>query len=177
MREHACQARESRHILRDTNQTARALYVADGLSLAGVAARLGVTERTVQRWKSKAAESGDDWDKARTAARIAPENVETAARESLEIFLDYHRAVLDEVNKNEGLTTIEKVQAVTSLADAYSKHLRASAVTMPKVNRLAIATDVLQSLAAFVSEKAPSAAPVLAGVLEAFGPELARLYE
>jgi len=155
---------------------ARSLYVTDHLSLVTVAARLGVTGLTVQRWKAKAFDAGDDWDAARAAARLKPETIQGQAQESLEAFLNYHRAALDEVYANKDMSTAEKVAAVTSLADAYTKHLRACAVTMPQINKLAVAMDVLQRLTQYIQDKRPADVDQWLGIVDAFGSELARLY-
>ena len=159
------------------NVKARMLYVADCLPLAIVAAKLGVTERTAQRWKAVAAKGGDDWDKARTAGRLGRESIKGAAQESLAAFLEYHKEALESLKSNTELDIQARVSAITNLADAYTKHLRAAAITAPSLNALAIASDVLSRLTAFVKANHAEAAPVLAAVLEAFGPELVKAYE
>jgi len=84
--------------------------------------------------------------------------------------------VLDELKANTDMNVLEKVAAVTSLADAYTKHLRACSLTAPALNQLAIASDIIHKLAAFVSEKHPDAAPLLLSVLDPFVAELAKTY-
>jgi len=159
-----------------SRKEARKLYVQDALPLSVICARLNVTERTVSRWKTADAANGDDWDKARIAKSVSKERIEKTTQESLEAFLVYHSEVLEELKTKTDIHVLEKVAAITSLADAYTKHLRACSITAPTLNQLAIAGDVIQKLAAFVAEKHPEAAPLLLSVLEPFGAELAKTY-
>jgi len=154
---------------------ARHFYVRDGLPVPVIAARLHVTERSIWNWKADDAKNGDDWDKARVSSDLAKENIEKSTQEYLELFLRYQRDVLEQV-KNSDLAAPEKVAAVTSLADAYTKTVRACSITAPALNQLAIAGDVLQKLCAYVAEKHPEAAPLLLSVLEPFGAELVKHY-
>lgn len=155
---------------------ARDLYARDGLALGSIAARLGVSERTVSRWKAEDAARGAEWDKARATAALGRESIEATTQGLLLEFLTLHRRTLDEVNASADMTTAERVAAISSLTDAYVKQMKACGMSAPHINRLAVATDVIGSLTRFVAEKRPAAGPALLEVLEAFGPELAKEY-
>jgi hypothetical protein len=80
------------------------------------------------------------------------------------------------VTASEDLTTLERTEAITSLADAFTKQVKACASSAPKLSRLAVASEVMTMLYAFVTEKFPDAAPHLLAVLEPFGAELEKAY-
>jgi len=155
---------------------ARRLYVKEGLPLSVIAKRLNVSERSLARWKAHDAAAGDDWNKARAAAGLSRESVEATTQQYLDGFLKYHTGVFNELEANTKLSVQEKVAAITSLADAYTKTVRACSMSAPSLSKLAIAGDVLQALAAFVSRDHPGAAPMLITILEPFAQELTRLY-
>ncbi len=156
----------------------RSLYIHKGMGLEHAAQRLVVSPRTASRWKQDAMDEGDDWDKARAAHHLAGEGAEAVARAVLEDFLGLFKTVMDEVKGDKGtkLKPIEKAEAISRLADAYTKTTRAIQRSAPELNRLAVASEVLQHLARYVREKAPQHAPALLEVLEPFGEELVRLY-
>lgn len=153
----------------------RGLYVHKGLGLEHAAQRLGVSPRTASRWRQDAEAQGDDWDKARAAHHLAGEGAEAVSRAVLEEFLRMFQSVMEEV-KGGKLQALEKAEAISRLADAYTKTTRAIQRSAPELNRLAVASEVLQHLARYVREKAPQHAPALLEVLEPFGEELVGLY-
>lgn len=156
----------------------RGLYVHKGLGLEHAAQRLALSPRTASRWKQDAEAQGDDWDKARAAHHLAGEGAEAVSRAVLEDFLGLFQVVMAEVKGEKGnkLKPIEKAEAISRLADAYTKTTRAIQRSAPELNRLAVASEVLQLLARYVQKKAPQHATALLEVLEPFGDELVSLY-
>jgi hypothetical protein len=159
----------------ETRAKLRALYVHEALSLEAAADRQDISGRTATRWKQEALAKGDDWDKARLATRLAGEGSEAVARMVLEEFLSLFQSTLTEV-KNGDLKPMEKAEAIARLSDAYTKTMRSIQRSAPELNRLAVASEVLQLLAKFVQAKLPQHAPALLAVLEAFGEELVIAY-
>ena len=153
----------------------RALYIHKGIGLEAASDRCNVNFRTAQRWKMIAAQEGDDWEKARSASCLAGEGAEAVSQAVLEGFLRMFQTTMEDL-KTGDLKPLEKAEAMSRLADAYTKVTRAIQRTAPELNRLAVASEVIQLLAKFLRTKHPSAAPVLLGVLEAFGEELAAVY-
>jgi hypothetical protein len=153
---------------------ARGLYVQDCLPAGAIAARLGVAERTVERWKAEDAAAGRGWKAAREAARAARGAAEQDAQAYLTEVLAFQRAALEAVKLDQALTPQEKTRSAASLADSFSKTVNACAKAAPETTQLAIALDMLQRLARFASETHAEAAPALAECLEAFAVELAR---
>lgn len=156
----------------------RSLYVHKGLGLEHAAQRMSVAPRTASRWKQEAEAEGDDWDKARAAHHLAGEGAEAVSRAVLEDFLNLFQVVMAEVKDEKGakLKPIEKAEAISRLADAYTKTTRAIQRSAPELNRLAVASEVLQLLVRYVRAQAPRQAQALLEVLEPFGDELVKHY-
>jgi hypothetical protein len=156
----------------------RSLYIHKGMGLEHAAQRLVVSPRTASRWKQESMDQGDDWDKARAAHHLAGEGAEAVARAVLEDFLGLFQVVMEEVKGEKGkkLAPIEKAEAISRLADAYTKTTRAIQRSAPELNRLAVASEVLQLLVRYVRAHAPQTAPALLEVLEPFGDELVKHY-
>jgi len=155
---------------------AQALYVQKAMPLPAIAKKLGVSERTLARWKQQDAANGEDWDKARVAPMLLKENVEVASMEFLQAFLQYHQDAFEDIKTDKELSIQDKAALITSLADAYTKTVKACSLTAPTLSQLAIALDVLRKLIDFVNEKHPDAAPHLLVVLDPFGAELKKHY-
>ncbi|MFV9215739.1 DUF1804 family protein, partial [Serratia fonticola] len=64
----------------DVRDKLRRAYVFNNLSLEIAAAQQGVSFATARRWKSAAADKGDDWDKFRAANLLAGGGMEDVAR-------------------------------------------------------------------------------------------------
>lgn len=154
----------------------RSLYVHRRLDLQSAADQLGVGYNTARRWKADAASEGDDWEKARSAAALAGGQIEQLNATVLEDYLLLHGATMEELKNATDMSPLAKAEAMSRLADAFNKVMAASSKAGPKLNRLAVATDVIQKLAGFVRAHHPDAAPALAEVLEPFAAALARIY-
>jgi hypothetical protein len=74
------------------------------------------------------------------------------------------------------LKPLERAEAMSRLADAYTKTIRAITKSAPELNRLAVASEVLQLLAKFVRDRFPAHAVAFMEVLEPFGEELVKVY-
>jgi transposase-like protein len=159
----------------EMKQRVRALYVHEAQGLEQAAQKLKISPRTASRWKQDALDDGDDWDKARAASMLAGEGAESVSRVVLEEFLKLFQSTLDEVTR-EKLKPLEKAEAMSRLADAYTKTIRAVQKSAPELNRLAVASEVLQLLAKFVRDQFPAHAAAFMEVLEPFGEELVKVY-
>jgi transposase-like protein len=156
-------------------QKLRQLYVHKGMGLEQAAQKLSIASRTATRWKQEAEAQGDDWDRARAASMLAGEGAEAVAQTVLEGFLRLFQTVMTELKEGE-LEPLEKAEAISRLADAYTKTTKAIQRSAPELNRLAVASEVLQLLAKFVREQYPQHGTALLEVLEPFGEELVGLY-
>lgn len=157
---------------KDVVAAVRASYVFEGLYLKDIERRHRLPGRTVERWKRRAFEKGDDWDTARAAVRMSRGGEEVLAANVLEQFVYLFQATLTELKDNDELKAPQKVEALSKLADAYGKTTAAMRRANPNLSKLSIAMEVLDLLAQFVRKRAPQAAPALLEVLEPFGAEL-----
>lgn len=152
----------------------RAAYVYDRLPLETAAERCGVSYATGRRWKSDAENEGDDWERARAAARLAGDGIRQVTQMILDDYLTLHQATIEAVKNSDDASPLTKAEVLSRLADAFTKTMSAVAKASPELGRLAVATELLQDLASFVRERHPHHAPALAEVLEPFAAEAAR---
>jgi len=160
----------------DKRRAVRAAYVFEQLSLEMAALKHDVPFATVRNWKKAGKELGDDWDKARGAQMIAGGGIEDVVRQTLGIVVQQVQATLETIQNSPDMSPMDKVQMLTSLADAYNKLMAVSRRMMPETDKLAVATDVVKRLAEFTRTKHPKHAMALLEVLEPFSDELAKAY-
>lgn len=160
----------------DTRAALRRAFVYDRLELPAAAAQAGVSVNTARRWKAAAEAAGDDWSRARSAARLAEEGRQSVAEMILNDYLVLHQACMEEVKAASGIDPLKKAEALARLAAAFTKTMAAVGKASPDLSRLAVATDVIQRLAAFVRAGFPDRAPALLEVLEPFAAALAKEY-
>lgn len=153
----------------ETRRALRSAYVYQALSLDAAAQRLGVAFGTASRWKRTALDAGDDWDRARAAARLSSEGAEAVTQVVLEEFVTLFQSTMTGIKNDDKATGLAKAEALSRLSDAYNKTMSAVAKGSPRLNKLAVAMEVLQKLAAFIAERYPQHAPALLEVLEPFG--------
>ncbi len=159
----------------DIKRKARSDYIYRRMMQSTIAAAYGISEATVGRWKKTAKESGDDWDKARTAHVIAGEGVEVVVSSVVEDFMIQAQAILDEI-KIGTHTTQEKVGMLVALSDAMTKMAASAKRFAPKVSELGVAQDVMAKLLDFVRENFPQHASTILEIIEPFGEHLAGIY-
>lgn len=160
----------------ETRFELRRLYVYDRLSLEAAADRLGIGTATARRWRTTAEQEGDDWDRARSAARMASDGMQNVAQMILDDYLTLHQAVIEQVKGDSKIEPLAKAEVLSRLADAFTKTMSAVSKASPQLSRLAVATDVLKRLAAYVRDTTPEAGAILLDVLEPFAAELAAEY-
>ena len=152
----------------------RQSYIFDKLSLPQAAARHGVAIGTARRWKKAAQAAGDCWDKARASAAMTSTNFDEIMASMVNDFVTLHQSLVEQVTKDEEMTATLKVAALNSLADSFSKFMKASGKASPSLNRLSFAMEILQMFGRFITDHYPEHAEVFAEVLEPFGRELAK---
>lgn len=150
----------------------RAKYV-QGLALAAAAETQGVPFPTARNWKRKAVEDGDDWDVARNAKRMTKGGIEDLTGTILFDLAEQFEATIKAMREAKDLKPQAKADILLKLSDGYVKTMAAAGRGNPKLNRLAVAMDVLKELAGFVAEKHPKLRAQFLDIAEAFGPVLA----
>jgi transposase len=154
----------------------RAAYVHERLSLEQAGARLEVSAATARRWKLDAERAGDDWDRARSATRLAGDGMAQVAQMILEDYLLLHQSTIEGVKSDLQLQPLQKAEVLSKLADAFTKTMSAVGKASPELSKLSVATDVLQRFAAFVGTRHPHLAEGMLEVIEPFAASLARDY-
>ena len=160
----------------ETRQALRRKYVYERKSMQQACAELDISHRSGQNWKAKAMREGDNWDHQRDAWLLAGEGQEFMARKILQDYLLQHEAVLKAIRDDKDLTAMQKVTCLTGLADAFTKTMNAVSRTTPTMNRLAIASEVVQVFARFIQENYPQHGPMLLEVLEPFTQKVSKIY-
>lgn len=160
---------------REIRDAVKQAYVRDRLPLEAAAERVGVSYSAAQSWKRKGKAAGDDWDKARQAARMASGGLGDLTTQLLEDFAILFQTTVEQI-KDHDADPIKKAEAISRLSDAYTKTMRAATKGAPEIGRLAMALEVIDLLAKFVQRDFPEHAPALLEVIEPFGKELANSY-
>ena len=152
-----------------TKDDLRKKYIFDGLSLAMAAVMTEVSYPTAQRWKNVAADAGDDWDKVKVAHSMAGGDLEDISRQILTDFIIQFKATMDCIKEAENIGAGQRVEMLTSLADAYNKTVASSRKLLPETSKLAVALQVLELLAKHIQEHKPELLIEFMSVLEPFG--------
>jgi transposase len=159
----------------DVRVLVRKYYVFDRLSLEQAAKLGGVAYTTAKRWKDKAADEGDDWEKVRTASTLSGGDIEQLSQQILTEMLVQFNAVLDMVKADKDMSASTRVDLLTSLMDNIHKSMSAMKKLLPEANSLSIGMTVIRGLADFVQERFPEHGSVLVEILEPFGDVLPKL--
>ncbi|MBL8499563.1 MAG: DUF1804 family protein [Nitrosomonas sp.] len=157
----------------ETISAVRAAYVYEALNREQLSERFNVPVSTVTRWKKGALENGDDWDRARTAARISGQGVEAVITAVLEDYMLMFQSTLDDVKKTGDIKPLERAEVISRLSDAFAKTVSAAAKGSPKLNKLAVAMEVLQLLVKYIQVERPDLVEPFSDVLTGFGEKLA----
>lgn len=154
----------------------RGTYVYKRLPLQAAAEAAGVSYNTAREWKRKAKEEGDDWDRARSAARLAGGGLGDLTPVVIEDFVLLFQATVEKLKTDSDVDPIKRAQALSSLADAYIKTMKAAGGGDPKLAELAVALKVVEELTKFIRDRFPDQLPVFAQILEPFGVRLAEVF-
>lgn len=155
---------------------ARAAYIYDALNLEGVARKCNVPLSTIMRWKKSALENGDDWDRARAAARLSSEGAEAVTAAVMEDFVLLFQSTLEDVKKSKDIKPLDKAEVLSRISDAYSKTMNAVTKGNPKLDKLSFAADLLRDLVQFIQADYPQHAVAMEEVLLPFGESIGKRY-
>lgn len=157
-----------------TKDDLRKKYIFEGLSLAMAAVMCEVSYPTAQRWKNQAADANDNWDKVKVAHTMAGGDFEDMSRQILTDFIIQFKATMDMVKTTEQILPSQRVEMLTSLADAYNKTIASSRKILPETSKLAVALQVLELLAKYIQEHKPDLLIEFMSVLDPFGDLIAK---
>lgn len=161
---------------REKRDAVRTAYIHERMPLDIAALKAGIPPSTAARWKRRAKELGDDWDKLRAACLLSGDGVESVARQMLADYVVAHKAIMDVIASGEDIPADKKVAMLASLADSFNKTVAASKRVLPETSELATALNVLDRLSNFIREQFPQHGPAFVEVLEPFGAEIARVF-
>lgn len=150
-------------------------YVFDRLSLEQAAKLAGVAYTTAKRWKEKAADTGDDWDKIKNASALAGGDIEQLSQQILTEMLVQFNSVLALIKADATMPAVQRVELLSSLMDNIHKSMSAMRRFLPETNALAIGMQVLRGMADFVQKRFPQHSTAFIEILEPFGDELGRI--
>lgn len=159
----------------EKHDAVRRSFVIDRINLKAAAELHGVPAPTAARWKVKAKEKGDCWEKARSASRLAQGGIGDLSIQVLEDFTLQYSALM-EVLKNSDIEPLEKASILTKLADSYVKITKAAGGGDNQVGRLSVAMETLKLFSTFVGERSPHLLEQFVMLLEQFAPELSKQY-
>lgn len=160
----------------ETRRALRGAYVHKALSLEASAEQVGIGFGTASRWRREAKADGDDWDKARTASMIAGAGHEAVSQMVLQEFMTLFQSTIEQLKSDVKGTPMAKAEALSRLSDAYNKAMSAAAKSNPKLNKLAVAMEVLQLLASFIQEQHPQLTEPFLTMLEPFGEKISGVF-
>ena len=156
-----------------TKAKVRAAYI-KGMPLDAASTSAGVPYNTARNWKRKADADGDDWDVARRANQLSSGSVGDVMQQVMDSLAQQFAATLTALEDKEDMPPLDKANILLKLSDAFVKTMAAAARGNPKLDRLAVAMEVVQLMAAFVGEHYPDIRKRFIEVVQAFGPEVVR---
>lgn len=159
----------------ETRQAIRQAYIFARLDLEAAAAKHGVGYATARRWKTQAAATGDDWDKARAVTSMSANSTATVAQLVLADFLANYQSTMEALRDAE-IPALDKAEALSRMADAFTKTMAAVAKASPDMARFAVANELLQDLAAFVRDHQPEHLQAIVDILDPFAVFVAKKY-
>lgn len=154
----------------------RAAFVYEALNLDAIAEKFNVPRSTLMRWKRVAQQNGDDWERARSAARLSSQGMESVTRVVLEELVLQFQSTLEQIKAAPDIKPADKVDLLSSLSDAYSKTVASMAKANPKLDKLSFAAHILRDLVQYVQTRHPQHAMAMEQVLMPFSEEIGKRY-
>ncbi len=159
----------------ETRNKVRSSYIYDRLPLDAASQKNGVSYNTTRGWKRKAKAEGDDWDKARSATRMAQGGLGDITTQLLEDFALLFQATVIEIRDGQ-YDGLKKAEALSRLSDAYTKTMKAAAGGDPKIAKLSVALETLQLLAVYIKDERPDELERFTHILEPFGAKVNEVF-
>ncbi len=160
----------------EARTTLRAAYVDERRAIEDAAARAAVPLGTAQRWKREARQDGDDWDKCRAAAQLAGDSRGLLVQTLLEDYIQLHQTTQRALGSEIENDPLKAAEALSRLADAFTKVMAAVGKASPELSALALMADFIAELIRFTNNHHPAESAALLTVLEPFGDHLAKKY-
>ena len=166
----------SGHYGPEVRREVRRSYVSDRQNLKACSSLHDVPYDTVRRWKREDAAKGNNWDQQRRAVQMSEGGIGDLTKIVLESFIPFFESTIKALKEGQFDDPIKQAEAISRLADAFQKTVKAAGAVDPELARLAISMDVIKELAAFVREKFPQHQAAVLEMLEPFGEHISQLY-
>ncbi|SDY24434.1 DUF1804 family protein [Nitrosomonas sp. Nm58] len=160
----------------ETTSAVRSAYVYEALNLEAISDRFNMPRSTITRWKKAALKNGDNWDRARAAARLSGEGAEAVTAAVLEDFMLLFQSTMEDVKNSQDIKPLDKAEVLSRISDAYSKTMNAVTKGNPKLDKLSFAADMLRDLVQFIQTYYPQHAVAMEEVLLPFGESIGKRY-
>lgn len=157
--------------------TVRKHYVFDRFTLEQSAQKAGVSFGTARRWKTEAANAGDDWDKARDVQIMAGGEIADISQSLLTGFIVQYRSTMDELQNDPELNSKDKTVLLGALADSFAKMTSASKKILPDVSELATAMKTIELFGDFIQQNHPNLLSDFLEALDGFGAVLNQTFK
>jgi hypothetical protein len=146
----------------------RAEYL-KGLPIEMAAEKAGVSPSTARRWKDRAAQAGDDWDKFQRAAMLVVGGGMDQAMARVGAGILMRSETLLEHLNSVPITDLEtQAKFLGLLTDCLNKAQSAMKQLMPESNRIAIETGAVKGYVELLVRLSPGAAEAALGAMEAY---------
>lgn len=160
----------------DIRHAVQRSFVYERLPLRAAADKHDVSYNTARTWKKSDKENGNDWDRARNAARMAEGGLGDITMQLLEDFAMLFQATVTQIKADDKSDPMKKAEALSRLSDAYVKTMKAAGGADPKISELAVAMKVVKELSGFIRDRYPQNVGVFAAILEPFGVKLSEVF-
>lgn len=148
--------------------TLRAEYL-KGLPIELAAEKAGISPSTARRWKDRAAQAGDDWDKFQRAALLVSGGSmdQVMARVGVALVLR-SETMLEQLAKTPKADLETQARLMGLLTDCLNKAHAAMKRLMPESDRIAIETGAVKGFVELLVRLHPGAAEAALGAMEAY---------
>jgi hypothetical protein len=160
----------------ETISAVRSAYVYEALNLEAISNRFNMPRSTITRWKKEAKEAGDNWDRARAAARLSGQGAEAVTAAVLEDFMLLFQSTMEDVKNSQDIKPLDKAEVLSRISDAYAKTMNAVTKGNPKLDKLSFAASMLRDLVQFIQTHYPQHAVAMEEVLLPFGESIGKRY-
>lgn len=160
----------------DKRQALRNSYIYERLDLKAAAAKHTVPYSTARSWKQKAENKGDNWDRARNAAR---QNAGPAGDFSLQILEDFaiqYQSIMDDIKEDKDMGPVQRTEVMTKLGDSYAKVMKIAGGNDNKIAKLSIALETLKLFSTFIEQEYAHNLEPFSNMLERFGAVVTKHY-
>lgn len=128
----------------------RSLFVDADKNIKQIAETLGVGEKTVSNYQSKDKKDGLDWLTLKASRHIQSSQEEK--QNMFGEFVGYMYATLREIREDENLSSSQKADKITSVADGFSKMRKIAAHEDPEAYKLGIIKHTIKTLLEIIKD-------------------------